>query len=102
MGDGLIAYGDVVVGRLVDPVPGRSGRLQRLLRAYRQKVWQPSLAGGQRMDRSSLRPAETFVQAAGIERRPGPIRARGSMILVELHERMDEVTADGTGAEHIG
>jgi hypothetical protein len=25
-----------------------------------------------------------------------------SMILVELHERMDEVTADGTGAEQIG
>lgn len=100
MGDGLIAYGDVVVGRLVDSVPP-AWTPQRLLRAYRIGVG--AVRGcRQLIDRSSLGPAELFVQAAGIERGPGLIRACGSVILVELYERMDEVTANGTGAEQIG
>ena len=98
----MTALGDVVVGPLGRLCTGPVWTPQRLLRAYRERMWEPSLACGQLIGRSSLRLAELFVQAAGIERGPGLIRARGSMILIELHERMDEVTADGTGAEQIG
>ena len=85
---------------------GPSARIDSSLTA-RPVSWRQATAAGRSMSaagsgRSSLRPAELFVEAAGMERRPGLIRARGSVILVELHERMDEVTADGTGAEQIG
>jgi hypothetical protein len=89
IGDGLTAFGRRRCGALGRLCTGPVWTPQTMLRAYRERAWEPSLALEAAHRSLVLRLAKLFVQALGIERGPRLIRTRGSVILVELHERMD-------------